>query len=106
MSVSGLVITLSESPSERAWALAGLRSRSDLQLGELSERWLPVVLEKSDDESAEAVFREISLLPGVEYVDVVFVQFEDGRVRGGMTRGPDETNRSREAPCGQATTRE
>lgn len=85
MSVSGLVITLSEDPVERACAFERLRGRSDLQFGELSDRWLPVVMEKSDNESAEAVFREISLLRGVEYVDVVFVQFEDGERMTGLS---------------------
>lgn len=92
MSVSGLVITLSEEPSARDRALESLEAYPGIERGQLSDRWLPVVVERPDDESGEAVFREISLLPGVEYVDVVFVHFENadtkqGALGNGQTKG-------------------
>ena len=69
--LSSLIVTLSEIPATREAALSALTARSDLSLGDIQERWLPAVLSSDDPYGA---FRELEALPGVELVEVVFVE--------------------------------
>ena len=69
--LSSLIITLADTPSERAEALAALAKRADLTLGEPGGSWVPAVLDSADPYGA---FRELEALPCVTLVEVVFVQ--------------------------------
>jgi hypothetical protein len=69
--LSSLIVTLSGLSALRASALDVLAGRSDLELGEAHERWLPAVLTSADP---YGVFRELEAIPGVELVEVVFVE--------------------------------
>lgn len=69
--LSSLVITLTELPELRAAALRELARRPELELGELRAPWLPAVLTSADPYGA---FRELEAIPGVELVEVVFVE--------------------------------
>ncbi len=69
--LSSLIVTLNAQATTRAAALTALALRQDLQLGELGGNWIPAVLESADPRTA---FREIEAIPGVEFVEVVFVE--------------------------------
>ena len=69
--LSSLIITLSRLPELRAAALKQLEQYPALQLGELREQWLPAVLSADDPYGA---FRDLEAIPGVELVEVVFVE--------------------------------
>ena len=76
MPISGLLVTLRES-AERTSAMGAIRSRAELTVGDLNDRWLPLALEARDDEHSRAVHDWLMALPGVEYVDVISVNFEE-----------------------------
>lgn len=78
MITSGLVITLSADPALAAQAVATLDARSEFTPGERKDRWLPVAMEASDDAQSRGLHDWLQALAGVEYVDVVSVNFEDG----------------------------
>lgn len=69
--LSSLIITLADTPSERATTLSTLARRADLTLGEPGGAWVPAVLNSTDPHGA---FREIEATPGVQLVEVVFVE--------------------------------
>jgi hypothetical protein len=69
--LSSLIVTLIALPDLRAAALAELGRHPGLELGEAHERWLPAVL-SSDDPYAD--FRALEAIPGIELVEVVFVE--------------------------------
>lgn len=69
--LSSLIITLTPMAALRQAALSALRSRPDLELGEPGGAWLPAVLTATDPMEA---FRQIEAIPGVELVEVVFVE--------------------------------
>ena len=69
--LSSLIFTLAADPALRERALASLRLRPDLELGELADRWLPAALTSADPHD---VFREFEAIPGIEFVEVVFVE--------------------------------
>ena len=70
-SVSSLVLTLCADPTTRAQALDALRARTDVELGPASGAWIPAVLESNDPRGA---IEALQALPGIEFVDVVFVE--------------------------------
>lgn len=67
---SSLVLSLAADAPTRAAALAALQSRSDLELGRVSGRWVPALLSSFDPLGA---CRDIEAIDGVEHVEVVFV---------------------------------
>lgn len=75
MIVSGLLVTLAPE-ANRAALHNTLMARSELSVGQIHDRWLPVALEAGDDVHSRAVHDWLMALPGVEYVDVIAVHFE------------------------------
>ena len=75
MPISGLLVTLRQCADQNV-TVQKLRQRSELTVGELNARWLPVALEARDDEHSREVHDWLMALPGVEYVDVTSVNFE------------------------------
>ena len=69
--LSSLILTLTELPELRASALRELARMPSLQLGEFRSPWLPAVLTSADPYGA---FRDLEAIPGVELVEVVFVE--------------------------------
>ena len=69
--LSSLIITLTALHVLRDSALAALAARPDLELGVPRGRWVPAVLVSADPYGA---FRELEAIPGVELVEVVFVE--------------------------------
>lgn len=77
MITSGLVLTLSTDAALAEEAVASLRARSEFTPGERNDRWLPVVLETANDAASRVAHDWLNSLPGVEFVDVVYVDFSD-----------------------------
>ena len=76
MITSGLVLTLSSDATLAAQAVARLTARPELTPGERNDRWVPVAMEARDDEASRDLHDWLHALPGVEFVDVVSVNFE------------------------------
>ena len=75
MITSGLVITLSADAALAAQAVAELSARSEFTPGERNDRWLPMAMEARDDTESRELHDWLHTLPGVDYVDVVYVNF-------------------------------
>ncbi len=69
--LSSLIFTLTGLPALREAALAQLAARDDLTLGVPGGPWVPAVLASADPCAA---FRSLETIPGVELVEVVFVE--------------------------------
>lgn len=72
--VVSLVVTLAPAAPARAAALAALRTRAELEIGALTEHWLPVV---AVTPFPRELHRWVESLPGVTCVDVAFVEIAD-----------------------------
>jgi hypothetical protein len=76
MITSGLVITLSADAALAAQAIAQVSARSEFTPGERNDRWLPLAMEARDDAASRDLHDWLHAQPGVDYVDVVSVNFE------------------------------
>lgn len=78
MAISGLVITLTDDPKVRAHAIASIEEHDRITVGDRQKNRLPVVLETESSREGSRLVRETLMdLEGVEFVDVVTVNFED-----------------------------
>jgi hypothetical protein len=77
MITSGLVLTLNADAALAEQAVASLRVRPEFTPGERNDRWLPVALEAVDDAASRDLHDWLHALPGVEFVDVVYVDFSE-----------------------------
>ena len=78
MAISGLVITLTDDPTLRARAMTAIEGEDRITVGERKKNRLPVVLEtKSSQQGSHLVREKLMDLEGVEFVDVVTVDFRD-----------------------------
>ena len=91
MPISGLVITLSADPGQAARALSLLAAHPAVLPGERTGRWLPVAVESGNDAESRALHEWVQTLPGVEFVDVVYVNYEpDDGVASSATKANHE----------------
>jgi hypothetical protein len=105
MIVSGLLVTLAGN-AKRAGILRALRRRPEFTTGRVNGRWLPVAMEAPDDAASRDLHDWLSALPGVEFVDVVCVSFDDSSPRRAADRprpakstdGPWRAKRDSAAP--------
>lgn len=74
--IGGLLVRLSDDPSARAGAVESLAARADLLLGEANGPWLPVAMEANGPRASRALHEWILGVPGVLFVEVVAVHFE------------------------------
>jgi nitrate reductase NapAB chaperone NapD len=77
MQISGLLVTLKPDVAAAEHARAALDAMPFVEAGSGVERWLPVVVEAETDEESRRMHDSITALPGVEFVDVVYVHFVD-----------------------------
>jgi nitrate reductase NapAB chaperone NapD len=77
MPIAGLTLTLHDDDGLAGEALAAMRARPEIELGERQERWIPVVIEEATSRGSRDLHRWIEDLPGVAYADVVYVSFEE-----------------------------
>ncbi len=77
MITSALLITLSSDPALAAEGRQALQARPELTLGECNLRWLPVAAEAETPRSSLDLHDWIQSVPGVEFIDVIQVNFLD-----------------------------
>jgi hypothetical protein len=75
MTTSGLVLTLEQDDRTRAAVIAKLERDSRITLGQDMSGRLPIVTETAAPQESEALFDWLLELPGVCFVDVVYVDF-------------------------------
>jgi hypothetical protein len=75
MTTSGLVLTLEQDDLTRANVIAKLERDSRITLGQDMSGRLPIVTETAGPHESEALFDWLFELPGVRFVDVVYVDF-------------------------------
>jgi hypothetical protein len=77
VSISGLVITLSDTACAADTAMAALAGRSEIELGPRHDRRLAATAETGSPDDDRRLVKWIADLDGVAHVDVVFVGLDD-----------------------------
>ncbi len=78
MPILGIVMVLEDPrPSTLRSVARELAAFPDVELGEPAEYRWPAVLEARDQQAAESRILELTGLPGITSVDVVYADFED-----------------------------
>ena len=76
MPVSGLVVSLSDEPQKRADALAVIGREQRITVGVLEAQRLAIVLDTASSEEDKQLWDWLGSLPGVSFLEVAFVGFE------------------------------
>ena len=76
MPVSGLVVILNDEPRPRAEALEAIGREARITRGALEANRLAVVLDTASSAEDRQVWDWLGSLPGVTFVEVAFVGFE------------------------------
>jgi hypothetical protein len=77
MPISGLLITLDRDPSKRTSAIAALQQHPSIDLGEGEDHRLPIVVDTPSSDDDRAVWDWLHEQPGITFVDVVYVHFDE-----------------------------
>jgi len=89
MPISSLAISLSRDAALADDAARSMEQHPRIEVGRRVGSRLPVVVDTPDREEDKAVWAWINQLPGVAFVDVVFVHFDDQPTPGaGASREP------------------
>jgi hypothetical protein len=72
MPVNGLLLTLTEDEILAHEVLLAVSERADIELGDRTGRWQPVVVETAGTRESHEVHEWLESLTGVDMVDVVF----------------------------------
>lgn len=86
MPIAGLVVTLVRDPAGAESAERAIASDRRFTLGQSAGRRLPVVVDTGDAQGCETLHRELESIPGVDRVDVVFIETRVGSEGTPMTR--------------------
>lgn len=76
MPISGLLITLDRDSDKRARALAALQHHHAIDIGEGRDHRVPVVVDTPSSDEDRAVWDWLHEQPGITFVDVVYVHFD------------------------------
>ena len=85
MIISGLILSLSADEALTAQAVASVSTRTEFMPGERNARWLPVAMEARDDAASRDLHDWLNALPGVDFVDVVYVNFDEDEATASLT---------------------
>ena len=77
MPVSGLVVTLSNDPDRGAEAINAIDAEPSLEIGTTVSQRMAVVMDTQSSEADKALWNWLQSLPGVVFVDVAMVGFEE-----------------------------
>ncbi len=77
MPINGLLINLSNDEVLATETVALLQDSGKLELGERTDRWIPVVVDAAGVGESHDVHEWIDALPGVVAVDVIFASVEE-----------------------------
>ncbi len=79
MPVSGLVVSLSDEPRRRAEALGAIDREARIAVGVCEANRLAIVLDTASSEEDKQLWEWLGSLPGVSFVEVAFVGFEQDK---------------------------
>lgn len=77
MPVNGLLLTLNEDATLANDALLLIAGRDDIELGDRTGKWQPIVVESEGTRESHEVHEWLEALEGVYMVDVVFSSVSD-----------------------------
>ncbi len=77
MIISGLLLTLRDDARLAESVEAALRARPEFTVAPRAQRWLPAVAEAPTAQASRDLHDWLCALPGVAFVDVVQVNFEE-----------------------------
>lgn len=77
MPIVSAVVHLDPDPTRSAQALSELRARPEVTLGQLQPGGLPLVLDCPTREAEKKLWEELSALPGVLFLSIVYADFSD-----------------------------
>ena len=77
MPVSGLVVSLANEPNLRETAIDAIRQESQIEIGVINSLRMAVVVDTPSSEEDKEIWNWLNALPGVTFVDVAMVGFED-----------------------------
>ena len=77
MPVAGLSLTLNQDEALASAAVGQLFARDEIQLGEMEGRYIAAVVDTPGSGESRDLHRWIENLPGVDFIDVVYVGFDD-----------------------------
>lgn len=77
MLTAGLLLNLKDGDATAAAVTCELQAHAAFQPGMSEGRWLPVVMEAADDAESRTLHDWVAALPGVAFVDVVHVNFDE-----------------------------
>lgn len=83
--VGGLLVRLSDDAALRAQALGELAGNAELMLGQAEGPWLPLALSAQGPRASRDLHEWILSRPGVQFVEVVAVHFEEDLEVAGPT---------------------
>jgi nitrate reductase NapAB chaperone NapD len=77
MPVSGLVVSLKSDLTLREEAIAAIRKESRIEVGVIEGRRMAIVIDTTSTDDDKQLWCWLAALPGVTFVDVAMVGFED-----------------------------
>jgi len=85
MPVAGLTVTLNEDEALASAAVGEMFAKDEILLGEVDGRYLAAVMDTPNSRASRKLHGWIEALPGVDFVDVVYVGFDED---AGAAAGP------------------
>ena len=77
MPVSGLVVSLSNQPDLRQNAWESMRADPRIEVGLIEAQRVAIVVDTASNEEDKTIWNWLQQLPGVVFVDIVMVGFEE-----------------------------
>ncbi len=77
MAISGIVINLEPDAKRQEEAVKRLSEMPQLELGSRNGRRVPAVMDTRSVKASRACWDDIMALPGVEGIDLIYVNYED-----------------------------
>ena len=77
MPVSGLVVSLTDQPALRQQAIDAMGQEPRIEVGMIKQQRMSVVMDTSSSDEDKELWTWLTGLPGVVFVDVVMVGFEN-----------------------------
>lgn len=77
MPIAGLSLTLNKDETLVSEAVAELAKRPEILLGEWKAHYMAAVIDTPSSQESRDLHRWIESLPGIDFVDVVYVGFDE-----------------------------
>ena len=98
MPVSGLVVSLKSDPQLRNEAIDAIRAEPRIEIGAIKQRRMAVVLDTASVDEDKQLWCWLGSLPGVVFVDVALVGYEDPDSVSPPCNSPPSGTRSTQPP--------